>query len=377
MTQVFWICFFIILYVYAGYPILLGCGVFGRRRPVFTGSFLPTLSVIVPAHNEEKVIQNKLENLLAQDYPKDKLEILVGSDGSTDKTESHVRAYEKLGVRLVVSAAKKGKSAIQNALVVRSTGAILVFTDADCLFPANALRVITTNFADPEVALVTNCAAITNKNETSIVESESLYWRYERWLRREESERGLLAVASGSLFALRRELWRDLDPNVGDDFVLPLQVARSGYRNYMETRVSAQTRISQNEAHSMLRMKMRIISKDLRGLLKNPGCLNPFATGSVAGGLWSHKLLRWAIPYFLIALFVSNLFLAGRLPYRGFLIAQAAFYILALAGLLFGKRHIKFPLSVISSFCLVNLAALMGTLHCVTLRTAGHWKTVR
>lgn len=377
MILVFWICFSIILYVYAGYPILLAAGVFGRRRSVSIGSLLPTLSVIVPAHNEEKAIESKLENLLAQDYPKDKLEILVGSDGSTDKTESLVRAYENQGVRLIVSAARKGKSAIQNALVAHSTGAILVFTDADCLLPVDALRVITPNFADPEVALVTNCAAITNKDETSIVESESLYWRYERWLRLEESERGLLAMASGSLFALRRELWRDLDPHVGDDFVLPLQVARAGYRNYIETRISAQTRISQNEAPSMLRMKMRIISKDLRGLLQNAGCLNPVATGRVAGGLWSHKLLRWAIPYFLIGLFLSNLFITGRRPYLVFLIAQAAFYLLALAGLMSDDRRIRFPLSVVSSFCLVNLAALLGTLHCMTLRTAGQWKTVR
>ena len=257
----------------------------------------------------------------------------------------------------------------------RSSGSILVFTDADCLLPPDALSLITQNFADSEVALVTNCAAISNKDETAIVENEGLYWRYERWLRVEESERRLLAMASGSLFAMRRELWSELDPNVGDDFVLPLQVARAGYRNILETRTSAETRLTQNQADTMLRMKMRIISKDFRGLLQNSACLNPFAVGRVAFSLWSHKLLRWFVPYFLIALFVSNVFLAIHRPYNIFLIAQMIFYGLSLTGVFIEIR--RFPLSAVSSFCLVNLAALLGTLHCITQRSAGQWKTVR
>jgi cellulose synthase/poly-beta-1,6-N-acetylglucosamine synthase-like glycosyltransferase len=377
MSAFFWICLFLVFFVYAGYPILLAVGIFGRRRPVRRACVLPDLSIVVPAHNEEKTIQMKLDNLLALDYPKDKVEILVGSDGSTDRTESIVRGYADRGVRLVSSLGRRGKSSIQNEIVDLSGGSVLVFTDADCLLSADALLLMTQNLADPEVALVTSCAVISNKGETGVAESEGLYWRYERWLRLQESERGLLAMGSGSLFVMRREFWTRLDPNVGDDFVLPLQVARAGYRNVLETQTSTSTRLTQNRFDSMLRMKMRIISKDLRGLLQNSACLNPLKTGTLACSLWSHKLLRWAVPYFLIGLFVSNLFLAGHEPYAAFLVAQVLFLALSVAGVFFGERRFRFPLSVVSSFCLVNLAALLGTLHCMLFRTAGHWNTVR
>jgi len=376
MTYVFWVCLALIAYVYIGYPVLLASGILGKRRPVHVASVAPAISVIIPAHNEEKGIRNKLSNLLSVDYPKDKLEILVGSDGSSDRTEAIVEEFADSGVRLVKSRERIGKSAIQNELVTRSSGAILVFTDADCLLAPNALGLLVQNFADPTIGLVTNCAVILNQGATGIVASEGMYWRYERWLRLQESERGMLAMASGSLFGMRRDLWKPLDPNVGDDFVLPLQVALGGYRCVMETRTSAEI-IVQDESHSMLNMKMRIISKDLRGLLKNSSCLNPFRTGRVAIGLWSHKLLRWAVPYFLIGLVVSNLILAGHRPYGILLAAQASFYIASVAGMVLGTRRFRLPFSVAHSFCLVNLAALLGTLHCLSLRTTGQWKTVR
>ena len=376
MTHLFWVCLALILYVYAGYPALLASGILGRRRPVPMANLAPAMSVIVPAHNEEKTIESKLSNLLSLDYPKDKLEILIGSDGSSDQTEAMVEQFRESDVRLVSSKQRIGKSAMQNELVARSSGAILVFTDADCLLAPNALRLLAQNFADRTIGLVTNCAVILNQDATGVVASEGIYWRYERWLRLQESERGMLAMASGSLFSMRRDLWRPLDPHVGDDFVLPLQVARAGYRCVMETRTSAQI-VMQSESGSMLSMKVRVISKDLRGLLKNSSCLNPFRTGRVAIGLWSHKLLRWAVPYFLIGLFASNLVLASHRPYGSFLTAQAIFYVVAVAGMLFGTRRFRLPLSVAHSFCLVNLAALLGTLHCISLRTTGQWKTAR
>lgn len=376
MTLLFWICLVLISYVYVGYPIILLSGILGRRRAIRRRQELPYVSVLVPAHNEEKSIRSKIENLLQLEYPRDKIEILVGNDGSTDRTEAMVRSFRASTVQLVNSEKRCGKSVIQNQLVSHADGSILVFTDADCFLAPDALRVLLRNFADPEVGLATNCAAIQNENETGVVENEGLYWKYERWLRREESSRGVLAMASGSLFAMRRSLWTDLDANVGDDFALPLRVARAGYRNVQEDGTSASTRLSQNQPRSMLRMKMRIVSKDLRGLLRNAACLNPFQTGAVAVALWSHKLLRWAVPYFLLGLFISSCALAGHEFFGVLALAQGGFYLIALAGLL-GRRPLRFPLSVASSFCLVNFAALLGTLHCLSLRTVGRWETVR
>lgn len=377
MLTVFWICAAIIVYVYVGYPLLLACGVFGKRKPVRLACYCPTVSVLIPAHNEEKAIRSKLINVLSQNYPLDKLQILVGDDGSSDATRQVVSGFIPYGVQLVSSSLCRGKSAIQNALVPFAEGEILAFTDADCFLPANAIRILVQNFADPQVGLVTNCASIKNRGQTPTVDGEGLYWRYERWLRQQESDRGLLAMASGSLFAMRRALWARLDPNVGDDFALPLRVARAGYRNVLETRVSAVTVLTQNRPRSMFRMKMRIISKDLRGLLRAPACLNPFGVGMVAIALWSHKLLRWAIPYFLIGLLASSIILSSSSFYTIALSMQLAFYGVSLLGFLLKSKRIGFPLSAASSFCLVNLAALFGTLHCCTLQSAGRWKPVR
>lgn len=379
MLLLFWICVFVILYVYLGYPLLLASDVLGEKHPVRKGTILPSLSVIVPAHNEERCIRAKLANLLSQDYPKGKMQILVGDDGSTDKTAEIVTEYAGQGVELCASPEARGKSAIQNTLVTLADGEILVFTDADCFLPPDGLRTIVQSFVDLQVGLVTNCASFLNEGETPTVEGESLYWRYERWLRQQESERQMLAMASGSLFAMRHTLWAPLEPGVGDDFALPLRVAKRGCRNVLETRVSAATVLSQNQPRSMFRAKMRIISKDLRGLLRVPECLNPLQVGRVAVGLWSHKLLRWCIPYFLIALLASNIALAvsGTFFYKVTLSAQAVFYGTALLGFLLARLGNAFPFSVASSFCLVNLAALLGTLHCCTLQSAGRWKPVR
>jgi len=378
MALTFWICAGLIVYVYVGYPLLLAGGLLGKKKPVRAAAGVqPSLSVLIPAHNEEKAIRSKLMNVLSQSYPSQRLQIIVGDDGSTDATAAIVSEFAPRGVQLVRGNPAKGKSAIQNALVPLAEGDILVFTDADCLLPTNALRTLAENFADPEVGLVTNCASIQNQDETSTVEGEGLYWRYERWLRKEESERGLLAMASGSLFAMRRALWTHLNADVGDDFALPLHVTEAGYRNVLDARVSAVTVLTQNRPGSMFRMKMRIISKDLRGLLRAHACLNPSRVGSVAVSLWSHKLLRWAIPYFLIGLLLSSFTLAGTGFYAVALFLQLAFYSISILGFLLEGRRIRFPLAPMSSFCLVNLAALFGTLHCCTLQSAGRWKPVR
>jgi cellulose synthase/poly-beta-1,6-N-acetylglucosamine synthase-like glycosyltransferase len=377
MTIIFWICAFLVLYVYLGYPLLLASGLLGKCMLAHSGSIQSTLSVIIPAHNEEKIIRAKLLNLLSQDYPFEKLEILVGNDGSSDKTAAVVSEFLERGVNLVNADQPRGKSSIQNALVRIAHGEFLVFTDADCMLPTNALRDIVQHFADPNVGLVTGCTTFSNQGETPTVEGEGLYWKYERWLRQQESDRGLLAMASGSLFVMRSRLWRRLDPNVGDDFVLPLHVVKSGFRNVMENRFSTVTVLTQNRPDAMFHMKKRIISKDLRGLLTNAACLNPLRVGPVAISLWSHKLLRWAVPYFLIGLLLSNIFLLGHAFYALVFVAQVAFYAISAIGLLLGEERIGFPLSTASSFCTVNLAALFGTLHCFSARPAGQWKPVR
>lgn len=379
MLIVFWFCAAIIVYVYFGYPLLLLSGLLRRRRPHSSHPLCdwPLISVIVAARNEEFVIEDKLRNLLAADYPPERMEILVGSDGSSDRTDEIVRRFKDRGVGLVSFPVHIGKSAIQNGLVKFACGSILIFTDADCFFPPATLRLLVSNFSDPGIGLVTARPLYENEGETSITQNESFYLRYESRLRSEESARGILAMASGSLFAVRHSLWQPVDRGHGDDFVLPLAIASSGYRNILDPRAVAVTLLEEKLPSSMLRLKSRIIAKDLRGLLDSPALLNPFRHGAVAIGLLSHKLLRWLIPFFLLALFVSNLFLLGQPLFRATLALQVIFYLLALIGAALHRRS-RFALwSVPFSFCLVNLAALIGVLACLARRPAGLWTPVR
>jgi len=377
MLIVFYICLAAIVWVYFGYPLVLRLGVLGRCKPVAHGSDRPLVSVIIAARNEEPSIRAKLENVLASDYPRERIEILVGSDGSSDRTEEIVREFAAEGVGLISFPQQQGKSAIQNGLVAAASGTILVFTDADCTFSPGALGCIVGNFADASVGLVTGRPRYVNASETSITENESLYLRYETWLRGQESERGILAMASGALFAVRRSLWRPMDPNLGDDFLLPLAVAETGMRSVLEPRATAITALAQNQPRSMLRMKVRIVSKDLRALLAHRGLLDPVRHGALAVSLWSHKLLRWLVSYGLLGMLVSNLCLLERPWFRAALALQAAFYLGALAGFVRRGRALGFPWSLPMSFCLVNFAALVGTLNCFARSASGQWEPER
>jgi cellulose synthase/poly-beta-1,6-N-acetylglucosamine synthase-like glycosyltransferase len=372
----FWVSFWEIAYVYFGYPILLRVGALGRRTDFARGKVLPSISVIVPAHNEESTIEWKLNSLIGADYPRELVEILVGSDGSSDKTEGIVERFRHEGVGLISFPRQQGKSAMQNGLVAAATGEILAFSDADSLVPRTALRQLVENFGDSRVGLVTGHAEYSNACETRVAENESVYLRYDTWLRERESERGMLAMASGSLFAVRRSLWAPLDPALGDDFVLPLRIARTGLHNVIDPRVAAVTQLTQNRPGSMLGMKIRIINKDLRALLACRSLLNPFRYGALAVGLWSHKLLRWLVPYFLLAMLASCVLLVSR-PFFGVVLwLQLSFYGLALFGVLRSGAGNPFW-SVPSSFCIVNLAALVGSLKCVAGRTSGTWQPTR
>jgi cellulose synthase/poly-beta-1,6-N-acetylglucosamine synthase-like glycosyltransferase len=374
---VFCVCAGTILWVYFGYPLALKIGSLGRKKQFVLAGSMPTVSIIIPAHNEELVIEAKLTNLFALDYLPERVEILVGSDGSSDRTQQIVERFAREGVGLVSFPQQQGKSAIQNGLVALASGEILVFTDADCLLPKHALRRILENFADGRVGLVTAYPKYVNACETVTAENEGLYLRYETWLRRQESERGLLAMASGSLFAVRRSLWEPLDRHLGDDFVLPLRVARAGQVNVIDPRVGVCTRLSQNTPSTMLALKVRIISKDLRALLADCALLNPFRYGATAIGLWSHKLLRWLVPYFLLATLATNSFLVGSRLFQIALGAQLVFYGIAIAGFALPGRAAKLPWSVPMSFCVVNAAALLGTVKCIAGGTSGVWVTER
>lgn len=375
----FWIMVALVFYVYFGYPLLLI--VFSKiwpAPPVRKADITPAVSLIIPAYNEEKVIGQKIENSLALDYAWDKLEIIVASDGSTDDTNEIVKTFAERGVKLVALNPKQGKSSAQNRAVAEAHGDILFFSDASVMLQPDAMQKIIRNFQDDKVGCVVGKVTYLNEKDTIVSQGEGIYWRYELFLRKKESELGNFAMGSGPVMAIKRNLFQPLDPNVGEDFVLPMKVAIGGQCVVYDPEAISKEILFQNTPASMFRSKVRVISKDLRGLFKCRDIMNPFRYPLYAWGLISHKLLRWLVPYFLIILFFCNLLLVNITFYAFLFVIQIFLYSLALAGYLCQIKN-KPPriLGIPFSFCLVNLAALFGVGRCVLGKKEGQWEPVR
>ncbi|MCK5534926.1 glycosyltransferase family 2 protein [bacterium] len=377
MKIMFWIFITIVFYVYFGYPLLLIVISKFIKKPVKSEKIEPLVSIIITAYNEEKNIQEKLDNTLAIDYPKDKLEIIIASDGSTDRTNEIVREFEDKRVKLVYELTHKGKSSIQNKAVEKAKGEILVFSDATSMYKEDALKKLISNFNDEKVGCVTGKACYVNTEQSSTAEGESIYWRYELFLRKKESDIGILAMASGCFFAVRKNCFILIDSNTSDDFILPMNVVKKGFRVIYDTNAIAYDKVVV-PASGLLKTKARTIGMDVKGLFLNRNLLNPFSHFAVAWSLISHKLLRWLIPFFLMGFFICNLFLLDYHFYQIFFVLQILFYLLAGLGYLFQKSGKKIKLLGIPfSFCVVNTAALIGTLKFLLGKASGKWEPIR
>jgi cellulose synthase/poly-beta-1,6-N-acetylglucosamine synthase-like glycosyltransferase len=377
---VLWALGFLICYVYLGYPLLVLLMVQLRARTHDPPGerVCPSLTVVIPAHDEESVIESKICNTLSLDYPAGKVQTIVASDGSADATEQIARA-NKPTVKLVRSDAQVGKSTILNQAVRQAAGQVVVFSDANAMLRRDALRSIVRNFADQKVGCVVGKVTYANSGDTTVAEGETFYWHYELWLRLLESALGNLAMGSGPIMALRRELFEPLDPDVGEDFVLPMRAAVRGYRVVYEPEAISEEILFQNTPNTMIKSKVRIITKDLRGLWLCRGILNPVRYPLYSWGLISHKLLRWLVPYFLMALFLTNLLLLHQPFYRFTLAAQWVCYGLAGLGYLWqqcGRKPPRF-LGIPFSFCLVNAAAAVGVARFLIGKKSGTWAPVR
>jgi len=356
----FWASALTIAYVYAGYPLLLYLAAWVLRpQEIRRRDIEPTVSLIVAAHNEEKVIRAKLENTLRLDYPRERLEILVASDGSTDRTESIVREFEGQGVDLIALGQRRGKSSAQDAAAVRARGSILMFSDANAFLDPDAVRKLVRNFADPRVGAVSGRQVLVQCHETGVGRGESLYWRYENMLRRLESRLGCCIAANGCIFALRRELYSGLGPGDSEDFVLPLQVALRGLRVAFEPEAVAQEK-AVAKVGDEFRMRLRTAHADSRSLLRLGGRIlrcRPW----LAFQCLSHKLLRWSVAAFAAGALVSSVFLLHLPFYRSLFVLQLLFYAAAACGFALEASRVRIPFFYVPYFfSLANTAVLMG-----------------
>lgn len=362
------------LYLYVGYPLLLFVLSRFVHRPVQRAEVRPTLTLVVPVYNEAGVIEKKLRNCLELDYPPERLEILVASDGSSDATEAIVAGFADRGVRLL-SLARRGKASALNAAADAASGEILVLTDANTFLEPRALIALARDFGDPEVGGVCgNKKFFVARGGDTTEAGEGLYWRYDKWQKALETRLGSIFAADGTLHALRRDLYVPLeDPAQADDIAISTRVVLQGHRLVYEPDAVAFEEAPAEGATEFLR-KVRVTNHSVRALLNLGASL--WTSGFYSFELLSHKLLRHLSPFFLLGLLVSNALVAGAHPLLGILLVlQLGFYALGIAGfLLRGTAAGRFPLlSVPYYFSLVNAAALVGVLSIVVGYRLRRW----
>ena len=379
MESIFLVLLITILYVYFGYPVMLVLlGFLRRSESLKKGNNIPKVTLIITAHNEGKIIRQKIENSLSLDYPKEKLEIIVASDGSTDDTDEIVAEYENWGVKLEPLVERRGKTAAQNGAVSKSSGEVIVFSDANAMYARDAIKKLVRNFDDKRVGCVCGELKYTNSSESVAGKGENLYWKYEKFLKRKENQISSLLGVTGSIYAVRRALYVPLEEYIISDFVGPLKIVRNRHKAVYEPEAISFEKASADMKTEFER-KTRIVTRSIRGLFNERELLNPFKYGIFSIQLISHKLLRWTVPLFLIGLFISNLFLwdNGNV-YRSLLIFQIVFYLSALVAWVFELIGSQIKLFYIPYyFCMVNSAALIGWFKYLTRQKEVIWDTVR
>jgi cellulose synthase/poly-beta-1,6-N-acetylglucosamine synthase-like glycosyltransferase len=331
VVVVFWVSLVLIGYTYAGYPFLAWLR--ARLRP-YRGRcepIEPTVSIVVVAHNEEACIEARIENLLALDYPADRRQILIGSDGSTDDTVARARRFAHDGVHVVAFRHWRGKAAVLNQLVRRARGEIVLFADARQTFDPQVVRRLVARFADPRVGAVSGELMLTDSTGTPMGRGASFYWRYEKFIRVQEGRAGSTVGATGAIYAIRRALFRAIPTDtILDDVVIPMHIVQQGYLVQFEQEARAYQAVSRTTQQEYTR-KVRTIAGAFQLFARGWWLLSPRRNA-----LWfetvSHKGLRLLLPVFHLSLFAANFELSGQPFYTAAFAIQTAFYAAAIAG---------------------------------------------
>lgn len=368
----FWCCIAIPLYAYAGYPLELWVWSRLAARPVHRDSeLLPTVTVLVPAYNEADWIEAKIRNTLAADYPADKLDLLIASDGSRDGTVEKARQLaDGVRVRVLEYGQNSGKVGVLNQSLPEARGEVILFSDASAMLEKDAIRLLMSNFADPEVGGACGRYRVANARAAETGIQEELYWRYETAIKEMESRIDSILGSHGQVHAIRKSLYEfPHSGTVNDDFVIPMRVVRQGYRVVYDTRA-----VAWEEAVEMsgFGRRIRIMAGNIQQL-SEMGRLLLARRWAPLFCMISHKVLRLVVPFAMIGALMLNIFLSGVGPlYQATLGVQAGFYLLALFGAFrpLSPRVLMLPYY----FCMVNAAIFAGIYHAVQGRRKMVWK---
>lgn len=368
----------LIVYTYVGYPALvyLLSRAFGRR--VKAAEITPKISIIIAAYNEERDIARKIEETLALDYPQEKLEVIVASDCSSDRTDEIVRSFADRGVILHRRPERLGKTSAQNHAMQVSTGEILVFSDATTHYEPDALRKIVRSFADPEVGCVTGNVVYVDRSATAVGLGLRSYWGYEFFIKQSESRLGSLLGVCGCLYAVRRSAYVPLDPDMSSDFVIASEIHLQGLRAvYDPEAISSED--TNKRSREEFRMRVRIVEQTMSALYRYKRVLNLRKHKMFAFQMICHKALRYAVPFLLILAFDANLLLldAGWF-YQLVFAGQGAFYLLAFIGWLSDNAGLRLgPLAFPYYFVLSNAASLVAFKKFISGESHITWEPMR
>lgn len=358
MMVLFWASILFLVYTFIGYPCLLFLlsRLFGKEH--LRSKTQPQLSILITAYNEGDRLRNKLRNTIALRYPREKLEIIVVSDGSSDDTVSIARSFESENLRVLDLKDRKGKNHALMSARDASKGEVLVFTDVSSKLHEEALECIAENFADPAVACVSSEDIILA--DDSGAGGEGAYVSLEMKLRRWESSLGSAVTASGSFFAARRGVCDSWHPEQTSDFFVPIHTVQQGFRAVVDPRSIGYYRATRS-SKSEFQRKVRTVVNGIHVLLSHREAINPLRTGLFAWQLVSHKLCRWLIPFGILIALIANTFLwnAG-LFYRATLIAQVIAYSMGILVVLVDRSTVFLPARLASFFLLGNLATLVA-----------------
>jgi cellulose synthase/poly-beta-1,6-N-acetylglucosamine synthase-like glycosyltransferase len=379
-ASLFWIALAFLVYAYGGFVLVVAAIGRWRKRRVRTAEISPHVSLIIAAYNEAAVIGERLENVLRLDYPRDRLQVIVAADGCSDDTEATVRRYQDRGV-VLLSLPRRGKIPTLNAAAGRAVGEILVFSDANTMCEPQALRALVRNFADAEVGGV---AGLTSYALAAGTESsgrgERLYWDYDTWLKRLESDAGSVVSAHGGLYAVRRSLFQPIrDFAVTDDFAISTAVVEQGYRLVFEPSARA-VEFAVPEAAREFRRRVRLMTRGLRSVLLRRRLLNPWRYGFYSLVLFSHKVARRLAPIALLVLAATSVRLAdGDQLFLAVVICQSVFYGLAVAGWALRRARIggSKALYIPFFYCMANAASAVALFDLTRGKRIALWKPQR
>ncbi|MGD9897725.1 MAG: glycosyltransferase family 2 protein [Calditrichaceae bacterium] len=374
---VFWSSLTLIISTYFIYPLLLL--VISKIWPfhVQKKDIYPSVSVIISAYNEEKHIEQKIENTLNLDYPREKLEIIIASDGSTDKTCEIAARFKEKGIKLLDFQTNRGKVIIQNESVKSASGEIILFMDAASLVDKGSLRKIVQNFSDKRVGCVAGRMVYVDTDLNITTESQGLYWKYENNIRNLESMIGQMIGVDGPLYAIRKSNYVMLEKNIISDLITPLLVILQGKKVVLEQHAIVMEEPNIHSGHEF-KTRRRITLRGLNGLRSFPEMLNPFSHFSLSMQIIFHKILRWFVGPFVGLNFITSVALSGNKFYSLIFVGYCLLFLFAITGFILNKKGLQLKiLTVPYYFILVNLSATMGILDFLRRKEIISWKPVR